>query len=68
MVGDCSMMKRMQHAVLVASLGIMGVTALVWASLMAWTVPALAGMGQPSPRQIGLQEPATDIAEQIHAL
>ena len=68
MVGDCSMMKRMQHAVLVASLGIMGVTALVWASLMAWTDPALAGMGQPSPRQIGLQEPATDIAEQIHAL
>ena len=62
------MMKRMQHAVLVASLGIMGVTALVWASLIAWTGPALAGMGQPSPRQIGLQEPATDIAEQIHAL
>jgi cytochrome c oxidase subunit 2 len=27
---------------------------------------ALAGMGQPSPRQIGMQDAVTDIAEQIH--
>lgn len=27
---------------------------------------ALAGMGQPSPGQIGMQDAATDIAEQIH--
>lgn len=27
--------------------------------------PAHAGMGQPSPRQVGLQEPATEIARQI---
>ncbi len=29
---------------------------------------ALAGSGQPSPRQIGFQEPATPIAEQIQWL
>jgi cytochrome c oxidase subunit 2 len=29
---------------------------------------ALAGMGQPSPRQLGLQEPATEIARNINSL
>ncbi|MEZ5816393.1 MAG: cytochrome c oxidase subunit II [Hyphomicrobiaceae bacterium] len=29
--------------------------------------PALAGMGQPSPWQLGLQEAGTDISDKIHA-
>ena len=61
-------MKRMQHAVLVVGLGMIGVLAMVWAMASAWSGAAVAGMGQPSPRQIGLQDPATEIAEQIHSL
>src|SRR5262245_61048927 len=41
-----------------------GLGALMAGVLM--TVPALAGSGQPSPRQIGFQDAVTPIAEQIH--
>lgn len=37
---------------------------VVWVLAVA---PALAGMGQPSPGEMGLQLPATPVAEQIHA-
>jgi cytochrome c oxidase subunit II len=36
---------------------------LLWANSAAW-----AGMGQPSPRQMGLQEAATPVAQQIHEM
>jgi len=39
------------------------------AGLLAWlasTCPALAGMGQPSPGQIGLQDAVTPVALEIH--
>lgn len=54
------MMKRMQSATLGSSLGLL--------SAVASATTALAGMGQPTPGQIGLQDAATDIAEQIHSL
>ncbi len=60
MVGDGSMMKRMQRAALAVSLAL--------AAGLTSATAVLAGMGQPSPRQIGLQDAATDIAEQIHSL
>ncbi len=60
MVGDGLMMKRMQRAVFAASLALAGGSASATA--------VLAGMGQPSPRQIGLQDSVTDIADQIHSL
>ena len=53
-------MKTMQRGMLAVSLGLAGG--------LASTSAVLAGMGQPSPRQIGLQDAATDIAEQIHSL
>jgi cytochrome c oxidase subunit 2 len=37
-------------------------------STLALAAPALAGSGQPSPGQMGFQQPATPIAEQIHWL
>ena len=54
------MMKRMQSATLGLGLWLLGAAASA--------TTALAGMGQPSPGQIGLQDAATDIAEQIHSL
>src|SRR5262245_8700404 len=41
-----------------------GLGALMAGVLM--TVPALAGSGQPSPKQIGFQDAVTPIAEEIH--
>ena len=57
-------MKTMQRWMLGGMLS----TGLGLAGGLAATRAALAGMGQPSPRQIGLQDPVTDIAEQIHSL
>ena len=57
-------MKTMQRWMLGGMLS----TGLGLAGGLAATSAALAGMGQPSPRQIGLQDPVTDIAEQIHSL
>jgi len=37
------------------------------AVLFAGLSPAFAGMGQPSPGQMGLQQPATEVARQIHS-
>ena len=37
-----------------------------WATALFFAAPAMAGMGQPSPRQMGLQQPATPIATEIH--
>jgi cytochrome c oxidase subunit 2 len=45
-----------------AWLGAMG----AFAGLHLLTSSALAGLGQPSPGQIGMQDAATDIADQIH--
>src|SRR5262249_8823213 len=47
------------------------VSGALWAALVgvlgaALTVPALAGSGQPSPRQIGFQDAVTPIAAEIH--
>ena len=42
-----------------------GLSTTLAAGAGLWAVPALAGSGQPSPKQIGFQEPATPIAEQI---
>jgi cytochrome c oxidase subunit 2 len=44
-------------------------TAVVAGAAMAavLAVPALAGMGQPSPGQIGMQIPATQVAREINA-
>lgn len=36
---------------------------LLWANSAAW-----AGMGQPSPREMGLQDAATPVAQQIHEM
>lgn len=84
MVGDCLMMKRMQSATLVWSPAIAGhksrlvrsrrfrdgtlALSLGLVGALAFATPALAGMGQPSPGQLGLQDAATDIMEQIHWL
>ena len=38
------------------------------AMLLVATLPALAGTGQPSPGQMGLQGAASPVAEQIHAV
>ena len=57
-------MKTMQRWMLGGMLS----TGLGLAGGLAATRAALDGMGQPSPRQIGLQDPVTDIAEQIHSL
>jgi cytochrome c oxidase subunit 2 len=39
---------------------------LACAAGMAGSMPALAGMGQPSPGQMGLQTPATQVASEIY--
>ena len=62
------MMKRMQSAVRAASLRLGLGVSLGLCAVLASATAVFAGMGQPSPRQIGLQDPATDIAEQIHSL
>jgi cytochrome c oxidase subunit 2 len=36
------------------------------AACLATSLPAMAGMGQPSPKQMGLQEPATLVAAEIN--
>ena len=43
-----------------------GLSTMLAAGAGLWAAPALAGSGQPSPKQIGFQEAATPIAEQIH--
>lgn len=40
-------------------------SALAAAGMLAMVTAAQAGLGQPTPKQIGLQEPATEIARQI---
>ena len=51
--------------------GISGIRAKLCAAAAVLTVAsapaALAGMGQPSPGQIGLQDAASEVAEGIHA-
>ena len=42
-----------------------GLSTMLAAGAGLWAVPALAGSGQPSPKQVGFQEPATAMAEQI---
>ncbi len=42
--------------------------ALALASLFLLAAPALAGMGQPSPGEIGLQAAASPVSEEIHKL
>jgi len=58
-VEDGGMMRRLKDALQSTLIG-----AVVGTSIAA--APALAGMGQPSERQLGMQKAATDIAEQIH--
>jgi cytochrome c oxidase subunit 2 len=43
-----------------------GAAWLLAAGAGLWAAPALAGSGQPTPRQIGFQDAVTPIAEQIH--
>ena len=43
-----------------------GLSTVLAAGAGLWAAPALAGSGQPSPRQITFQEAVTPIAEQIH--
>lgn len=43
-----------------------GLCTMLAAGAGLWAEPALAGSGQPSPKQIGFQEAVTPIAEQIH--
>ena len=43
-----------------------GLSTALAAGAGLWTAPALAGSGQPSPKQIGFQEAATPMAEHIH--
>lgn len=52
-------MRRLKDALRGMLLGTVAATAI-------GTVPALAGMGQPSPWQMGMQGAATEIAEDIH--
>jgi cytochrome c oxidase subunit 2 len=47
--------------------GVAGASCGLAASLVLGLSPALAGAGQPSPRQIGMQDPVTEIAERIHS-
>src|SRR5262245_41030148 len=58
-IGSRTMRMRSPWGGVLASL-----VALMTGALIA--VPALAGSGQPSPRQIGFQEAVTPIAAQIH--
>ena len=55
------MMKRMHSAILAFGLGIV-------AAAMTWATAALAGAGQPSPWQKGLQDPVTEVAADINWL
>ncbi len=50
--------RRAMQAIAVAGLGL--------ATLAVGIGEALAGMGQPSPKQLGLQVPATEIADRIN--
>jgi cytochrome c oxidase subunit 2 len=43
-----------------------GLSTTLAAGAGLWAAPALAGSGQPSPKQITFQDAATPIAEQIH--
>lgn len=54
------MMRRLQDTV-------RGFTTAAAMSALVGASPALAGTGQPSPWQMGLQGPATEIAEQINS-
>ncbi|MBS0241430.1 MAG: cytochrome c oxidase subunit II [Proteobacteria bacterium] len=53
-------MRRLKNAILSSAFGLALAGGL-------GGLPALAGVGQPSPWQLGLQGAATDISEQIHA-
>jgi cytochrome c oxidase subunit 2 len=52
-------MKKLWQLVLLGAMGVVS-------GVLPFAGSALAGMGQPSPRQIGMQDAVTDIAEQIH--
>lgn len=54
------MMRRLRDAV-------QGFAISATAALALGVVPAMAGSGEPSPWQMGLQNPVTDIAESINA-
>ena len=54
------MMRRLKNALQGTLIGAVGGMSMAAA-------PALAGMGQPSDWQLGMQKSATDIADQIHA-
>jgi cytochrome c oxidase subunit 2 len=58
-VEDGGMMRRLNNALQGTVMG-----AVAGISMAA---PALAGMGQPSDRQIGMQKSATEIADRIHS-
>jgi cytochrome c oxidase subunit 2 len=59
-VEDGGMMRRLKDALRGILIGTVAATAIA-------TAPALAGTGQPSDWQIGLQGAVTDIADSIHA-